>query len=156
MIRQNVCEELNTGPGTHRTLYSVAINVIAVTSGPLEDRGRCGRWASGCTDGTAFHFTGRDKQAEELWTRAWDGTLFVTDRDGAPQRDGQECVSLEIKGFSSKLGEDRGYVEKGIIQAEEESSQGAVPTCTAMPGLGMCAHCQSDSLTPGGGREFLR
>lgn len=69
----------------HRKLYSVAINVIPVTSGPLEGRGRCGRWASGCTDGPAFHFTGHAKQDEELWTKVWDGILFMKDRVGTPQ-----------------------------------------------------------------------
>lgn len=71
----------------HRKLYSVAVNVILVTSGPLEEREKRGRWASGCTDGTAFHFTGRDSQDEELWTKAWDGLLLVRDREGTPQQD---------------------------------------------------------------------
>lgn len=76
----------------HRKLYNVAINVIPATSGPLEDRGRCGRWASGCTDGTAFHFTRRDKQDEELWTKAWDGTLLVMGRRDTAARQVRMCL----------------------------------------------------------------
>ena len=46
----------------HRKLYSVAVSVIPTTSGPLEERGRRGRRASGYTDGPASHTTGLGKQ----------------------------------------------------------------------------------------------
>lgn len=42
-----------------------------MTSGPLEERGRHGRWASGNADAIAFHLTGLNKQDEELWTKTY-------------------------------------------------------------------------------------
>ena len=72
----------------HRKLYRVAINVFPVTPGPVEERGRCGRWASDYTDGTAFHLIWHHKQDWELWAKAWDGMLLERDGDGIPQQDG--------------------------------------------------------------------
>lgn len=46
-----------------------------------------------------------------------------------------------MKTFSSKLGEDGGFLEEGINQVQEENSQEAVPNSMALPGLRMCAHC---------------
>lgn len=61
-VRQKACEVFSTVPGTQE-LYSVAINVMewnGIWTFGRETEG--GRWAFGCTDGTAFHFTGLDKQ----------------------------------------------------------------------------------------------
>lgn len=46
-------------------------------------------------------------------------------------------------------------MEEGVVQAEEESSQEAIPDSVAMPELRMCTHCQSDSLIPEREQELL-
>lgn len=89
-----MCVKCLTQYLAHRKLYSVTISVvILVTSGPLEERGSYGRWASGYTGGTAFHFTGRGKQDEEIWTKAWDGILLVRDREGTAQQIGKNVFT---------------------------------------------------------------
>lgn len=77
--------------------------------------------------------------------RVWAGIDSVRNREGTPQQDGWECIYSETKGFSLRVGEDRGLLEEGIIQAPKESAQEPVPNSMALPGLRIYAHRQPNS-----------
>lgn len=117
-------------------LNSVAINVVWMTSGPLEERGRCGRWHLAIQMVRHFPSQGAANRTGNTEPRSGVVYSWRGRERGYLSKVGKNVFTRRWKTFHYK-GEDQGLLKEEITQAQEESSQEAITDCMPGPRPGM-------------------